>query len=426
MGMTSPEFRIFSACLCQNWGWYGCFLTIVIFMAGCDSSASTETSDLELDFGDSSEVAKDMGMSTGSQTSATDLSNGIAQAPAAPALASEKLDLRVKVGDRFPLLKTVDQRVSQGTPSQVVGTSRLELQLVLQVDEIQADRTRFSVQYHRVQFQQNLGGKSISYNSAENAAAIPQEAVAYAGLPGNGFGFWLGPDRRVAEVLGFEEFVQRCVAHVPAERKAHVIGQLAVLPHDEGVANFIDNSIGLLPARGAQEVTVGSTWVLPPKRTDGPIPLTLETRCLVKDLGPREVVIDVVGAYAPSSAQYGPQGIKVSVRGGRQAGDCRVDRATGLPTSSRLTSVLDMLVQTADGREMQQVKETITSIQSFPDQSSLQAQSQLVNPMSSSPSLGMNTILQTGHAQSTTAAPTGGANAAQPPVSNSSGWPRDR
>lgn len=387
----------------------GGLLAMSLLILGCGASESVDSSDLELDFGDTSEVARDMGMALNSDE------GSIPTPPAALPLPTEKLDLRVNVGDRFPLLKTVEQRVSQGTPSQVVGTSRLELQLALQVDEIQGDRTRFSVQYHRVQFQQTLGGKSISYNSAETSGPIPPEAVAYAGLPGNGFGFWLGPDRRVLEVLGFDDFVRRCVAHVPDERKAQVIGQLAVLPHDEGVANFIDNSIGLLPASGAQGVHVGSTWVLPPKRTDGPIPLTLETRCLVKDLGPREVVIDVVGAYAPSSAQYGPQGIKVSVRGGRQAGDCHVDRATGLPTSSRLTSVLDMLVQTADGRELQQVKETITSIQSFPDQSTL----------GGSGSMSMNSILQTGHSN-TAAAPLAGGNASSTAPTNTSSWPRDR
>lgn len=295
--------------------------------------------------------------------------------PADEATVEGELGLKLAVGDRFPLIKTVEQRLTQpGSQGPVTGSSRLELKLSLTVEEIRDGKTRFGVRYHGVRYlEQDLDGHRIEYNSSQAAGEIPTQVQAYAGLVNNGFSFWVGPDNRVIELVGFPDFVKRCVQQIPAAHRQVVIAQLTADPSDKGIASFVDDSIGLLPVSSDQEssavaVRLGTSWDLPVRRIDGPIPMQISMRCMIKGLTDQTVEIDLFGEIAPVAHVDSPQGWKVAVRGGRCLGSCTVDRGTGLPTSSRVERYLNLVLQSPDGEQLEQQKEIITSIQAFPDQ----------------------------------------------------------
>ena len=295
-----------------------------------------------------------------------------------------ELELKLKVGDRFPLTKRVEQRLTQADGQGVsVYRTLTEMLLSLSVEEIRDGNKLLSVRYHRVRYGQDIAGKKIEYSSDSPQQAIPPEALAYAGLHENGFSFWIGPDNRVVELIGFAEFLQRCVRNVPSQQRPTVLAQLEGTHSEKDLANFIDEGIGLLPysddpRHPAVAIKVGSAWDLKPRMSEGPIPMQVNTRCVLKDLTDSTAEISLFGKIAsdraPVVVRDGNREMKVFVRGGHCSGTCKIDRRTGLPTNSLVNRYLEMTVQMADGSEIQQRKETLTSISSFLDQQSNQQQ----------------------------------------------------
>lgn len=289
------------------------------------------------------------------------------------------LELKLKVGDRFPLVKRVEQRLTQAVGQEVsVYQSMTEMLLSLVVEEVREGHKRLSVRYHRIRYGHDIAGKKVEYSSDVPNQPVPPEALAYAGLRDNGFSFWIGPDNRVVELVGFQDFLQRCLRDVPPQHRPAVMRQVEGTHSENDLANFVDDGIGLLPysndpAHPAVAVRVGSAWDLKPRRSEGPIPMQITTRCVLKDLTDNTAEISLIGTIAGDQAativREAEREMKVFVKGGHCSGTCKIDRRTGLPTNSQINRYLEMTVQLADGSEIQQRKETLTSINSFLDQS---------------------------------------------------------
>lgn len=289
-----------------------------------------------------------------------------------------ELELKLKVGDRFPLKKRIEQKLTQGDGQggMLVNVSLLEMLLSLEVEEIRDGNKRLAVRYHKVHYGHNIAGRKVEYNSESNSAA-PTEALVYAGLKDNGFSFWVGPDNRVMELVGFQEFLQRCLQNVPPSYRDPVLRQLEGTQNEEGLANFVDDGIGLLPysddpRHPAVAVKVGTMWELKPRRSDGPIPMSVSTRCVVKNLTDTAAEIGLMGKISgsqnPVTIQDGSRQMRIMLKGGHCSGFCTVDRRTGLPTQSEVNRFLEMTVTLPDGSEIPQRKEILTSITSFLDQ----------------------------------------------------------
>lgn len=279
--------------------------------------------------------------------------------------------LKLDKGRRFPLLKTVEQRITQSQPSgTTVGYSKLELMLSLIVEEARGDDRRLRVQYHRVRFAQDLGGQFVEYNSETPGGNIPMEALAYAGLKDNGFSFWLGPDNRVMDLVGFPEFLERCVQAVPADQRVAVSRQLQAMRPEDGLANFVDDSIGLLPnpmeeSEAARVLQVGSTWNVTPKASGTG---TTTTRCRLTNLDTKSAEIALAGSIGPSNYIDDLHRVRLQIKGGGCSGNCTVDRESGMPTKSRVERHLDMVCEMQDGSQINQRKEVITTIVAFLEQ----------------------------------------------------------
>lgn len=292
-----------------------------------------------------------------------------------PTADPRELTLQLPVGARFPLIKTVDQRLTQQlSTGPVVGHTRLELRLSLVVEEQQAQSRRLGVRYHRVQYSQDLGGEKIAYDSDAPPAVVPAPAQVYSGLKDNGFSFWLKPDHRIGELVGFNEFLRRCVAHIPEADRNRVLQQLLAQGNEHGVANFIDDSIGLLPNPAdprfeGKPLTIGSSWSL--GANDSRTSRAGGLRCILKDLTPQTASIALVGDIEPSNYVDEVRQLTLTVRGGQCTGQCVVDRQTGMPAQSRIDRVVDMVAKLPDGTEIPQRKEVITTVTAFLDQATV-------------------------------------------------------
>ena len=295
--------------------------------------------------------------------------------PKAPA---RHLVLRLKTGDRFPLEKIVEQTVTQ----QINGTtktsrSRLRMLMTITVDAVRESKRLLQVRYQQVQFAQDIDGRQIAYDSRVADRPAPLELAAYQGLVHNGFSFWLGPDNHIVDLVGFRAFLERCVARVPLNERRSVMTDFMQSNGDDRIANFIDDSIGVLPYNPQLTdkgtlVAEGDHWSRRRQQLR-PIPLYLDDTYTLKDLKPRYAVIEISGRITPSDT-FGPsqqpgKNLRVRVRGGRSFGQCTIDCGTGLPIRSRVERTIEMIVRLSNGIEFPQRKKVVTTINAYPQQS---------------------------------------------------------
>lgn len=301
-----------------------------------------------------------------------------------PGPPQAKLKLNVKVGDRFPLLKSVEQELTQFTDEgKRQSRSALQLLLAITVDDIaQTDRKPIlagsrllSVRYQSVRYQHDIAGRHVEYDSAAPQYPLADSVQAYHGLVNNGFRFWLGPDNQIAQLVDFNDFLQRCVRHVPFDRRQAVFSELIATLGDDGIANFIDDSIGLLPYnvknQNRRTVPIGGKWTRQ-RQVLRPVPMFLSTNYMLTDLSDRFAQISIVGDVTPGRA-FGPSqqpqhDVNVTILGGRSTGNCTIDRKTGLPIKSTIERHILMNVDLGDGKEFRQKKRVVTVIRTFQHQ----------------------------------------------------------
>jgi hypothetical protein len=298
------------------------------------------------------------------------------------AAQKQKLELNLKPGDRFPLVKTVEHTLRQPAPEGwSVSRSNLEMLLSVTVNEIhdvdpaqqppepRAGQKKLLVQYHRVRFGQELPGRNkVDYDSDAPVLPISLAALGYHGLKDNGFEFWLSASNQILEIVGFDQFLDRCLRDVPPARKQQVRAAMAATTGGDGITNFVEDSIGLLPTTAVRE---GDGWTRE-RQVLQPVPMYTSTRYTLRRITDEIAEIDILGSISPSatfgSANQPNNELNVTIRGGTSLGSCLLDRRTGLPMQSRVEQSLDMNVHLADGSEFEQHKTTVTTIKYFPEQ----------------------------------------------------------
>lgn len=296
--------------------------------------------------------------------------------PAASAAPPEKLELTLHRGDRFPLIKTVEQTLVQksATLPASAGT-RLSLTMTITVEDEQPDRLLMRVRYNRVEYSHNVNGHRLQYDSSVHTGAVPHDAQPYAGLVNNGFAFWLGRNNRIGDLVDYDQFLEQCVAGIPAERRQSLLKEIATRFGDDAVANFVDDTIGLLPyneAAGpdsATQVSPGETWTRE-SRLMQPVPVHMASVYRLISLQPQTAHIDITGRITAGSTYRHPSTAgeeSVQILGGHSLGSCVVDRSTGLPLELDTTRFVRMLVRSADGQQVEQEKTIVTTIRAFPE-----------------------------------------------------------
>ena len=295
--------------------------------------------------------------------------------PSAPEKAVLQLNLRV--GDRFPLIKTVRQELTQFTPSGKLNSfSELKMLLSINVDQVNNGRKLLRVVYQRVQYQHDVAGEVVKFDSDAPQYPLPDGMKAFQGLVNNGFAFWVGSDNQVKDVLGFQEFLDRCVQNVPSLNRKTVLSKLGATSSEDGIANFVDDSIGLLPnvrddGNGKTiPVKIGDTWQRN-RQILRPLPMYVTTTCTLSEVTEGAAEVNITGKLTPA-ASFGPsdqpnQNLKLKIRGGQVYGECIIDRTTGLPIRSQIEKHLDMNVQLNDGQQFEQRKRIVTLIESYPE-----------------------------------------------------------
>ena len=349
-------------------------LIFSVFSAGCGQSQSqtVTSSESENDAGLVDSLLADLG-GAGKTNELADPAGPVS--PLTKTAPGERLELRLQTGDRFPLLKTIEQSLVQ-KPSQFSATAqtRLDLHMVIQVDQVKDDAILMNVRYVRVVYEHDVSGHRMMFDSDTHQGAVPEDVVPYAGMVNNGFSFWLGRNNRIRELVDYQQFLERCVQQIPTERRQLLLGEISSRFGDDGVANFVDDTIGLLPyddsvdPESATRVGPGDVWSRE-RRLMHPVPVYMSSTYRLVALNQRTAKIDITGRIASGETYTDSrkgQTAKVKIKGGQSFGSCVVDRVTGLPLELRRTRYLNLAVLTDSGNTVEQDKRVVTTIRSFP------------------------------------------------------------
>ncbi len=309
-------------------------------------------------------------------------------------IPADNLEFRLKVGTRFPLFKTVEQRLRQLSPNggrTIESTSHLTMKLAITVEAIEQGVKRLGVRYQQVRYEHDIAGEKVSYDSALLPKTIPDAAWVYHGLVDNGFSFELGADNRIVQVYDFEAFLKRCVRHAPANQQQELLTRLAATQEDEGIANFVDDSVGMLPyniddLNPNATVKVGASW-RKNREITRPIPMTINTAYRLGEINARYATLELFGHIVPAHIQHVSNAVqhagateRMTLRGGHCFGTCTIDRDSGLPIQSHVTRRMDLTLELPTGAKFDQIKEIVTTIRTFPDQGAPASTVQDVTP----------------------------------------------
>ena len=138
------------------------------------------------------------------------------------------------------------------------------------------------------------------------------------------------------------------------------------------MANFVDDSIGLLPydatvdPDAATRVLPGDVWTRE-RRLMQPVPVQLTSTYRLTEINDTTAEIDITGRIASGDAAASNTAGRLRISGGHSLGRCIVDRATGLPLEMNLTRYITMKLTTADEKEVVQEKTIVTTIRAFPE-----------------------------------------------------------
>jgi hypothetical protein len=283
------------------------------------------------------------------------------------------LDLKLKVGDRFGLRESVDTTLQQTAPDNTTQTvlARIDMLLGLTVEDVSDRGTRLGVRYERVQYRQGQVSETFEYDSMNPPAEVPAIVRPYHNMVKDGFSFWIGKENQITEVIGFKEFLERCMAGVPEAQRLQQMLNMEAASDENGISDFVDNTVGLLPY--GRSIRPGDAWEKI-RHVGRPVPMMLTHQYTLKDLNDQMALVDIRGTIAPSTAgiDVGPDvsGMRVTVTGGSLQGDCAIYRDTGLPQRSMVERTVDMLVTLGSQHEFRQKKVVRTTVESFPMQNS--------------------------------------------------------
>jgi hypothetical protein len=298
----------------------------------------------------------------------TEESRQISAAAELEEMPTAELRLNLEPGMQFPLRKVVQQELIQ---AQVTGTpvrnhSELELMMAISVLGKEQGRTRLGVKYSRVKYRHEVGDEQVDFDSTQENSNLPVGLLPYRDMVNDGFSFWIGEDNQIAEVEGLTEFIDRCLRNVPPDQRKEVAIGIEASSGEAGIANFVDNAIGLLPY--GKKTAPGDTWERQ-HHISRPVPMHVNNIYTLKELTDHLAVVDVRGTITPSttlSTIESGTGVSVTVNGGSTIGSCTIYRETGLPKESKVDRIVEMTVVMDNSISFRQSKRITTLVESFP------------------------------------------------------------
>lgn len=247
----------------------------------------------------------------------------------------KKLDLRLRLeaGKSYGAKMVADQTITQTLAGQTQTMSQtIGMAYTYHVQGVESDGTmRVKVTYDWVRVGQDGPMGSFSYDSANPPATIPDAALGYAALVGQGFSMQMRPNGEIVDVQGVDEMLSHMldVMGVPAgsardELEASLRSQFG----SEALKESFEKAALFYPDK---PMAIGESWSKDIALETG-MPMVLATKWTLKARKDGVAVVET-----RSDIQRNPEAKPVEMAGltityelsGEQSGSMELDEKTG-------------------------------------------------------------------------------------------------
>ncbi len=255
---------------------------------------------------------------------------------------SKKLDLRLRLeaGKSYGAKMIADQILTQTLAGQTqTMTQTVGMAYTYDVQSVEPDGTMLvKATYDWVLYKQDGPLGKVSYDSANPPASVPQAALGYAALVGQGFTMRLKPTGEIVDVQGVDEMIAQMLdaLGVPAgsardELEASLRSQFG----GEALKESFEKAGLFYPDK---PVAVGDSWSKPIALESG-VPMVLDTTWTLKARKNGVATVE-----ARSNVQRNPGAKPLEMAGmtisyemsGEQTGTMELDEKTGWPVSATM------------------------------------------------------------------------------------------
>ena len=317
-----------------------------------------------------------------SGTSSSNTPDSTRVPPAAPTtspptptpLVLSQMQLNLQVGEVYQIRMISDQKVTQNLDGETQVTSQTfgygYSYTVTDVDE--DGNIWLDALYTWALFEQDGPLGTVSYDSANPPEVVPDAAIGFHGLVGNGFSLKFSPDGLILEIAGLDEMYAGVIDEMGFTDDA-VRAQMEQLMQEqfgeEALSEQLNNLVLQLPE---ESLLIGDTWTVTAD-SSAIVPMVVETTYTLLSIDGDIATIDVSSVITPDPdgglMDFGAFQISYSLNGD-QEGFTEVDVSTGLTMNFALNqSMFGEMVMYMDGEELSvpSTIEATTTIEAIKD-----------------------------------------------------------
>ena len=267
---------------------------------------------------------------------------------------SKNLDLRLRLeqGKSYGMKMVADQTITQTIQGQTQDVKQtIGMAYTYDVKKVESDGSALvDVTYDWVLYSQDGPMGKSEYDSSNPPASIPDAAVGYAALLGQGFSMKITPLGEVADIQGIDALLSHVLdtLNVPAGSARDAIqDSLESQFGEEAMKESFEKATAIYPEK---PVALGDSWSKKLVLAMG-MPMIVDSTWTLKSRKDGVALVDVKSTIVPN-----PDAKPMEISGmtiayevsGDQSGTLELDEATGWPLRSNMKQSLSGQISAAD------------------------------------------------------------------------------
>ena len=284
-----------------------------------------------------------------------------------PVVITETAETVLQPGEQFRFKRVITEELLQDSfdESNSRILTRFEQDFTIMVQDRVKDQTKLGIHFDRVQYSERVDDDQWVFDSSAPGDDVPEQAMAYQNIAGNGFSIWTDENLQIVSTNGFQEFLARQQPTANDNSIQQVEFEVAEQTNQRELIGAVSEFVGLLPVD--EQAKTGTTWQLTQK-INRPIPLESENDFSVLGIDENRAKVEVRGKIVPSSDPTivdKDSNVEIFVSGGETTGSYTIDRKTGFTQSSKIEQTVQMRVRLAETVEFGQVKKITTTLEAL-------------------------------------------------------------
>lgn len=254
-----------------------------------------------------------------------------------------KLDLRLRLeqGKTYGTKMVAEQTITQTIQGQTMDVKQtIGMAYTYAVKKVESDGTALvDVTYTWIGYKQDGPMGNVEYDSSNPPATIPDAAIGYAALLGQGFSMKMTPLGEVADMEGIDDLLERIldVLNVPAgSARDAILESLETQFGEQAMKESFEKASAIYPNK---PVAVGDSWSKKVALAMG-MPMILDNTWTLKSRKDGVAFVDVTSTIQPNpdAAPMEVSGMTISYElSGEQSGTLEVVEATGWLAAAHMT-----------------------------------------------------------------------------------------